>query len=1002
MENKKRGRLLPLAIFLTLIIIVGGTYAWLNLKIIGTKDNLLKSGNLELVLNEDNTEGISIEKAIPLPDSKGLETEGYTFTLQNNGAVNSNYIIYLDDLDLEEGQTRMNDKYVRYSLVKNDGEATTALLTTTGENPNRILDSGVIDANTENKYTLKVWMDKDADNSAMGTVFYARLRIETEQSSIVKNNLDIDIDSENPKIDLGEKDPSNYTFTSGDEEIVKVDSEGNIEIIGPGQTTITVVDKTTGEEKVYTINATKTLNVSYVKNVTGVSSIEKETDSCRLTEKGQTTCNITLPKIEVLDGYEAIGWNSENNQTTGYTPGEKYAISEDTTFYTITKKLGQTYIAVFNKNGTGVEALSSTRLSCTTDESYNDEEAQTTCDVTLPEITVKEGYTSIGWSSNKDATTGELPGATITLSSNAEYYAISKKDAIILKAKFYKNGAASLDGLTDEYIEKACSLDEVYNSEEQATSCNITTPEIVGSEATPIVIGYNTNKDAIVALVNSNEALTIKGGEEYYAITKKEAVKYSATFTKNGAAKQDSSTDAVITKTCNIAATYNGVEQATSCSVTSPVIEASSKTPTIIGYSLAADDYDKVIDHNTEVALTDNVIYYAQTKKDEVSYNVSYKVGSNVSAIGKTSDVCTIDATYNGEEQTTTCSIEGPSITPITGYTSVGWNEESGATTGDTMLALTKDSTFYANAVANSYTIEYYNGEEKIGTTGAKVDTAVELTSAEALGITKLGYTFKGWDTSSTATTVVYKDKEEVNNLSTSTGDIIKLYAIIVDDIKPVCSFSTPTEIQTAEELELTLTCTDEGSKLVNQTLQASDFTISNETNGSVLSVSEAVEVENGYQYTVTLKGLSVGEFNVSLNEDVIKDTAGNGNETTKSNDVVVNGITYTATFTSGEHVTGISSTTLSCTTTGSNLTCSITSPTITVEEDYVSAGWFDENNTFVAESEATITLNKNQTFTAKALELSASNITYDNTDTGINCTTAQCAIDEINEMIGE
>ena len=980
----------------------GGTYAWLNLKVIGTKDNLLKSGNLELVLDDTMEGGISVSDAYPMSDQDGLETSAYNFTLENNGKIPASYTIYLDDIAIDEGKSRMADKFVKYSLTKNGGEATTALLTTTGENPNRILDLGEIEAGVKNTYTLRLWIDKDADNTAMGTVFAGQLRVEASQNSVKLNEVKIDEADENPKIDLGENDPSNYTFTSGDEEIVKVDSEGNIEIIGPGQTTITVVDKTTGEEKVYTINATKTLNVSYVKNVTGVSSIEKETDSCKLTEKGQTTCNITLPKIEVLDGYEAIGWNSVNNQTTGYTPGEKYAISEDTTLYTITKKLGQTYIAVFNKNGTGVEALSSTRLSCTTDESYNDEEAQTTCDVTLPEITVKEGYTSIGWSSNKDATTGELPGATITLSSNAEYYAISKKDAVIIRAKFYKNGASSLDGLTDEYIEKACSLDEVYNSEEQATSCNITTPEIVGSEATPIVIGYNTNKDAIVALVNSNEDLTIKGGEEYYAITKKEAVTYTVTFTKNGAEKQDSSTDEVITKTCNIAATYNGVEQATSCSVTSPVIEASSKTPTIIGYSLAADDYDKVIEHNTEVTLTDNVIYYAQTKKDEVLYNVSYKVGSNVSTIGKTSDVCTIDATYNGEEQTTTCSIEGPSITPNTGYTSVGWNEESGATTGDTMLALTKDSTFYANAVANSYTIEYYNGEEKIGTTGAKVDTAVELTSAEALGITKLGYTFKGWDTSSTATTVVYNDQEEVNNLSTSTGDIIKLYAIIVDDIKPVCSFSTPTEIQTTEELELTLTCTDEGSKLASRTLKTSDFTISNETNGSVVSVSEALEVENGYQYTVTVKGLSVGTFTVSLNADTIKDNSNNTNEKTTSNNITVNGITYTATFTGGDHVTGISSTTLSCTTTGSNLKCSITSPTITVENNYVSAGWFDEDNKFIAESEGAITLDKNQIFTAKALELSASNITYDSTDSGINCTTAQCAIDEINEMIGE
>ena len=85
--------------------------------------------------------------------------------------MKTGYTIYIDDLPLETNETRMNDKDVKYSLIKNGEEISTGVINEKGENPNRKLEIGEIDGKTTNKYVLKVWMNEEATNDAMGTIF---------------------------------------------------------------------------------------------------------------------------------------------------------------------------------------------------------------------------------------------------------------------------------------------------------------------------------------------------------------------------------------------------------------------------------------------------------------------------------------------------------------------------------------------------------------------------------------------------------------------------------------------------------------------------------------------------------------------------------------------------------------------------------------------------------------------------------------------------------------
>ena len=104
------------------VMLIGLSYAWLQITLRGEREiNIFAAGSLQLELDDTMTNGIRVENAVPITDEEGKAQTAYTFTLTNKGTVDSDYTIYLDNLDLEEGQTRMPDDCIKYQLIK-DGE----------------------------------------------------------------------------------------------------------------------------------------------------------------------------------------------------------------------------------------------------------------------------------------------------------------------------------------------------------------------------------------------------------------------------------------------------------------------------------------------------------------------------------------------------------------------------------------------------------------------------------------------------------------------------------------------------------------------------------------------------------------------------------------------------------------------------------------------------------------------------------------------------------------
>ena len=184
-KNKKQ----VIAIALALVLLIGGSYAWLSVTLKGTKKVRIEAGTLSLVLNEGNA--INVSDSVPMSDVDGLKTDAYTFSLQNNGNVTSEYTIYLDDASIDSADERFDDSALKYSLKKNDGASTTALLSTLQDgNGKRVLETGTIEAGTTNTYSLNLWIKDEAtnddvqtttDGNTIGKVFAGKLRIEASQ-----------------------------------------------------------------------------------------------------------------------------------------------------------------------------------------------------------------------------------------------------------------------------------------------------------------------------------------------------------------------------------------------------------------------------------------------------------------------------------------------------------------------------------------------------------------------------------------------------------------------------------------------------------------------------------------------------------------------------------------------------------------------------------------------------------------------------------------------------
>lgn len=159
--EKERKQIAKITVFITslFVIFLSVTYAFINQTIYGTKRQVITTGSLQIELEEDKE--IKLENAMPMYDEVGKLQDAFNFRLINNSNYKVDYTLYLADIT-DSKKEKLSYQDVKYYLIKDYQDVKLELLS---ERTDQIIDSGVIEANRVNHYSLRLWIDSNVEKN---------------------------------------------------------------------------------------------------------------------------------------------------------------------------------------------------------------------------------------------------------------------------------------------------------------------------------------------------------------------------------------------------------------------------------------------------------------------------------------------------------------------------------------------------------------------------------------------------------------------------------------------------------------------------------------------------------------------------------------------------------------------------------------------------------------------------------------------------------------------
>ena len=166
-DNKKRRLKLYYGLLITVLCIIGVSFAWFRLYLNQTENNTIASRTCFNTTLTEDTSKISLTDAFPISDEDGLKQTPFTFTIKNNCNSYVKVYITIDSTYRESTDTSyLKDNYMKVNISPEGTTTSKSVIlgsqTLTDLESNRkgyIIVSTGLKANEEKSYDLRIWMD---------------------------------------------------------------------------------------------------------------------------------------------------------------------------------------------------------------------------------------------------------------------------------------------------------------------------------------------------------------------------------------------------------------------------------------------------------------------------------------------------------------------------------------------------------------------------------------------------------------------------------------------------------------------------------------------------------------------------------------------------------------------------------------------------------------------------------------------------------------------------
>ena len=166
-EKRKRRLTLYYSLLVTIVCIIGVSFAWFRLYLSQKEDNTLASRTCFSTTLTEETSKIELTDAFPITDEKGLKQTPFTFTVKNNCSGYVKMYITIDSTyRTNTSSSYLNDNYIKVNISPKGTTKNPSLilgkqtLTELEDNSKGyIIIEGGLNSNEEKSYDLRIWMD---------------------------------------------------------------------------------------------------------------------------------------------------------------------------------------------------------------------------------------------------------------------------------------------------------------------------------------------------------------------------------------------------------------------------------------------------------------------------------------------------------------------------------------------------------------------------------------------------------------------------------------------------------------------------------------------------------------------------------------------------------------------------------------------------------------------------------------------------------------------------